>query len=145
MLGMQSCEMSFSSTLEGGGHVRTSIRSRKIKIVLAILSSVYRLRMPISTAHNMCEANKSTAQPKDDDLTEHYEFNWCLRSPLGGRLLRPSVSQYHHDVPRTRCEKQATGYPPSILALNILVFVSAWLPSSSPGHHPMGASSPSSL
>ena len=31
-----------------------------------------------------CEANYATAQPNDD---EHYEFNWCLRSPLGGRLL----------------------------------------------------------
>ena len=31
-----------------------------------------------------CEANYATAQPNDD---EHYEFNWCLRSPLGSRLL----------------------------------------------------------
>ena len=109
MLGMHSCEMSLSSTLEGGGHIRTSIRSRKIKIDFAILNSMYRLRMPISTAYSMCEANKSTAQPKDDDLTEHYEFNWCLRSPLGGRLLMQSVTQYHHDVLRTRCEGGPTG------------------------------------
>ena len=34
----------------------------------------------MSTAHHMREANKSTAQPKDDDLTEHYELNWCLRA-----------------------------------------------------------------
>ena len=109
MLGMHSCEMSLSSTLEGGGHIRTSIRSRKMKIDFAILNSMYRLRMPISTAYSMCEANKSTAQPKDDDLTEHYEFNWCLRSPLGGRLLMQSVTQYHHDVLRTRCEGGPTG------------------------------------
>ena len=38
-------------------------------------------------AHHMCEAKKYTKQLKDDDLTEHYEYNWCLRSPLGVRLL----------------------------------------------------------
>ena len=80
MLGVQRCEMAFSSTLEGGGHIGTSIRSRKTKIVFAILSRVCRLRLPMSTAHHMCEANKYTAQPKDDDWTEHYEFNWCLRA-----------------------------------------------------------------
>ena len=84
-----------------------------MKIEFVLLSGMCRLRLPRSTAHHMCEANKLTAQPKGDDLTEHYEFNWCLRSPLGGRLLRPSVNQYHHDVPGTRCEKQATGNPPS--------------------------------
>ena len=109
MLGMHSCEMSFSSTLEGAGHIRTSIRSRNMKIDFAILNSMYRLRMPISTAYSMCEANKSTAQPKDDDLTEHYEFNWCLRSPRGIRLLLQSFTQYDHDALRTRCEKQASG------------------------------------
>ena len=112
MLGMHSCEMSLSSTLEGGGHIRTSIRSRNMKIDFAILNSVYQLRMPISTAHNMCEANKYTAQLKDDDLTEHYEFNWCLRSPLGGRLLMQKVTRYRHDVLRTRCEEQASGNSP---------------------------------
>jgi hypothetical protein len=63
---------------------------------------MYRLRLPLSTAHHMREANKSTAQPKDDDLTDHYEFNWCLRSPLGGRLLMQSVTQYRHRMLRTR-------------------------------------------
>ena len=84
-----------------------------MKIDFAILNSMYRLRMPISTAYSMCEANKSTAQPKDDTLTEHYEFNWCLQSPLGGRLFMQSVSQDNHDVPRTRCEEQPTGNSPS--------------------------------
>ena len=60
----------------------------------------------------MCEANYATAQPKDDDLTEHYEFNWCLRSPLGRRLLMQRVTQYHNDVLRTRCEEQASGNSP---------------------------------
>ena len=71
-----------------------------------------RLRLPMSTAHHMCEGNQSTAQPKDDDLTEHFEFNWCLRSPLGGRLLMQRVTQYRHDVLRTRCEEQASGNSP---------------------------------
>ena len=83
-----------------------------MKVDFAILNSMYRLRMPISTAYSMCEANRSTAQPKDDDLTEHYEFNWCLRSPLGGRLLMQRVTQYRHDVLRTRCEEQASGNSP---------------------------------
>ena len=60
------------------------------------------------TAHNMCDANKYTTQPKDDILTEHYEFNWCLRSPLGGRLLMQSATQYHNDVLKTSCEEQAS-------------------------------------
>ena len=84
-----------------------------MKIEFALLGSMCRLRLPGSTAHHMCEANKSTAQPKGDDLTEHYEFNWCLRSPLGGRLFMQRVSQDNHDVPRTRCEEQATGSSPS--------------------------------
>ena len=83
-----------------------------MKIQFAILSRVCRLRLPMSTAHHMCEANKYAAQPKDDDLTEHYEFNWCLRSPLGGRLLMQRVTQYHHDVFKTRCEEQASGNSP---------------------------------
>ena len=83
-----------------------------MKIEFAILNSMYPLQLPMSTAHHMCEANQSTAQPKDDDLTEHFEFNWCLRSPLGGRLLMQSVTQYHHDVLRTRCDEQASGNSP---------------------------------
>ena len=59
------------------------------------------------TAHHMCEANKYTTQPKDDDLTEHYEFNWCLRSPLGVRLLMSRATQYHKDLLRTRWGEQA--------------------------------------
>ena len=66
----------------------------------------------MSTAHHMCETHYATAQPKDGDLTEHYEFNWCLRSPLGRRLLMHRVTQYHHDVLRTRCEEQASGNSP---------------------------------
>ena len=62
----------------------------------------------MSTAHHMCEANYATAQPKDDDLTEHYELNWCLRSPLGGLLLMQSGTQYHNDVFKTKCEEQAS-------------------------------------
>ena len=61
------------------------------------------------TAHHMCEANKYTTQPKDDDLTEHYEFNWCLRSPLGVRLLMSRATQYHKDLLRTRWGEQASG------------------------------------
>ena len=79
-----------------------------MKIDFAILNSMYRLRMPISTAYSMCEANKSTAQPKDDELTEYYEFNWCLRSPCGCRLLMQSGTQHHNDVLKTRCEEQAS-------------------------------------
>ena len=125
--------MSFSSTLEGGGHIRTSNRSRQLKLDFATLNSVYRLRMPISTAHNMCEANKSTAQPKDDDLTEHYEFNWCLRSPLGGRLLMESVTQYHHDMLRTRCDVKYTAYHrPNPFLLPRVLAVITQEPASSP-------------
>ena len=80
MLGVQSCEISFSSTLEGGGRIRTTSRSRKMKIEFAVVNSMYRLRLPMSTIHHICEFRYATAQSKDDDLTEHYEFNWCLRS-----------------------------------------------------------------
>ena len=59
-------------------------------------------------AHHMCEAKKYTKQLKDDDLTEHYELNWCLRSPLGGRLLMQSGTQYHNDVLKTSCEEPAS-------------------------------------
>ena len=95
-----------------GGHLRTSIRSKKRNIAVVLLISMSRLRLSRSTAHHMREADKSNAQPKDDNLTEHYEFNWCLRSPLGGRLLMQSVTQYHHDVPTTRREEHAPGNSP---------------------------------
>ena len=62
----------------------------------------------MSTAHHMCEANYATAQLKDDDLTEHHELNWCLRSPLGGRLLVQSGTQDHNDVLKTSCEEPAS-------------------------------------
>ena len=42
-------------------------------------------------------------------ISKHTKSEHRRRSPLGGRLLKPSVSQYHHEVPRTRCDKQATG------------------------------------
>ena len=83
-----------------------------MKIEFAILRNMYRLRLPMSTAHHMCEANNHTTQPKDDDLTEHYEFNWCLRSRRGVCLLMQSLTQYHHDVLRTRCEEQDSGNSP---------------------------------
>ena len=107
MLGVQSCEISFSSTLEGGGRIRTSSRSRKMKMEFAVLNIMYRLRLPMSTIHHICEFRYATAQSKDDDLTEHYEFKWCLRSPCGCRLLMQSGTQYHNDVLKTRCEEQA--------------------------------------
>ena len=53
----------------------------------------------------MCEANSATAQPKDDDLTEHYELNLCLRSLLGGHLLMHIDTQDKYDVLKTRCEE----------------------------------------
>ena len=46
----------------------------------------------------------ATAQTKEDHLSEHYEFNWCLRSPLGGRLLMHIGTQDNYDVLKTRCE-----------------------------------------
>ena len=107
-LGVQSCEISFSSTLEGGGRIRTTSRSRKMKIEFAVVNSMYRLRLPMSTIHHICEFGYATAQSKDDDLTEHYEFNWCLRSPCGCRLLMQRGTQYHNDVLKTRCEEQAS-------------------------------------
>ena len=98
MLGVRSCEMSFSSTLKGGVHIPTNSRSRKMRIEFANLNSMYRLRLPMCTARRMCGPNSANAQPKDDDLTEHYEFNWCLRSPLGGRLLMQSGTQHHNET-----------------------------------------------
>ena len=62
----------------------------------------------MSTTHLMCEAKYATAQSTDDYLTQHYEFNWCLRSPRGGRLLMQSGTQYHNDVLKTSCEEQAS-------------------------------------
>ena len=91
----------------------------------------------MSTANHMCEANKSTAQPKDDELTEYYEFNWCLRSPLGARLLMQSVTQYYHDVLRTRCEEQASGNSPLQFLPAAFGVCFGRLPSSGPGHHPV--------
>ena len=79
-----------------------------MEVEFTILNSMYRLRLQISTAHHMCEDNYATAQPKDGDLTEHYGFNWCLRSPLGGRLLMQSGTQYHDAVLKTRCEEHAS-------------------------------------
>ena len=108
MLGVQSCEMSFSSTLEGRGRIRTSSRSRKMKIEFAVVNSMYRLRLPLSTIHHICESRHATAQSKDNDLTEHYEFNWCLRSPRGSRFLMQSGTQYHNDVLKTRWEEHAS-------------------------------------
>ena len=81
-----------------------------MKIEFAILNSMYRLLLSMSTAPHMCEASYATAQPKDDDLTEHYEFNWCLRSPLGGRLLMHTGIQDHYDVLKTRCEERTGIY-----------------------------------
>ena len=62
----------------------------------------------MSTAHNMFEAFYASSPPKDDNLTDRYEFNWCLRSPLGGRLLMHRGSQYHSDALETRCEEHAS-------------------------------------
>ena len=108
MLGVQSCEISFSSTLEGCGRIRTSSRSRKMKIEFAVVNNMYRLRLPMSTIHNICESWCVTAHSKGNDLTEHYEFNWCLRSPRGSRFLMQSGTQYHNDVLKTRCEEHAS-------------------------------------
>ena len=96
----------------GGGYIRRNNRSRQRNIEFAILNSVYRLRLTMSTIHQMCEAKYATVQSTDDDSTQHYEFNWCLRSPLGGRLLMQRVTQYRHDVLRTRCYEQARGNSP---------------------------------
>ena len=106
-LGVQSCEISFSSTLEGGGRIRTTSRSRKMKIEFAVVNSMYHLRLPMSTIHNICESRCVTAHSKDNDLTEHYEFNWCLRSRRGCRFLMQSGTQYHNDVLKMRCEEHA--------------------------------------
>ena len=54
----------------------------------------------------MCDANCATAQPNDD---EHYEFNWCLRSPPGGRLLMEVGIQENYDALQTRREKEGVG------------------------------------
>ena len=102
MLGAQSSEMSSTSTLLGSGH----IRGRSIE--LAMLNNMYRLRLPMSTIHQTCEAKYAIAQSTDNDFTEHYEFNWCLRSLLGGRLLMQSGTQYHNGEVKTACEEQAS-------------------------------------
>ena len=77
---------------------------------------MYRLRLPMSTAHHMCEASYAIAQPKGDDLTEHYEFNWCLRSPLGGRLLMRSGTKDRNDLVKTKCKEKANCNCPLHLA-----------------------------
>ena len=108
MLGVQSCEVSFSSTLEGGGRMRTSSRSRKMKIEFAVVNSMTRLRLPMSTIHHTCESRYATAQSKDNDLTEHYEFNWCLRSRRGCRFLMQSGTQDHNNILKARCEEHVS-------------------------------------
>ena len=92
----------------GGGRMRTSSRSRKMKIEFAVVNGMTRLRLPMSTIHHTCESRYVTAQSKDNDLTEHYEFNWCLRSRRGCRFLMQSGTQYHNDVLKTRCEEHAS-------------------------------------
>ena len=42
-------------------------------------------------------------------ISKHIKNEHRRRSPLGGRLLMQSVTQYHHDVLRTRCDEQAKG------------------------------------
>ena len=46
-------------------------------------------------------------------ISKHIKSEHRRRSPLGGRLFMQRVSQDNHDVPRTRCEEQATGSSPS--------------------------------
>ena len=94
--------------------MRTSSRSRKMKIEFAVVNSMTRLRLPMSTIHHTCESRYATAQSKDNDLTEHYEFNWCLRSRRGCRFLMQSGTQYHDDVLKTRCEEHASCNSPCI-------------------------------
>ena len=103
MMGMQCCQMSSSSTLEGGGgHIRASCRSGKMKSW--IWDSEQNLSCPCANfcGPHTCEANYATAQATDD---EHYEFNWCLRSPLGGRLLMHIGIHENYDLLQTRGEE----------------------------------------
>ena len=74
-----------------------------MKIEFEILSNMYRPLLPLSASNHMCVASSVTVQPKDDDLAEHYEFNWCLRSPLGGRLLMRSGTKDRNDLVKTKC------------------------------------------
>ena len=97
-----------SSPHAKGGRIRTSSRSRKMKMEFAVVNNMSRLGLPMSTIHHICEFRYATAQSKDDDLTEHYEFKWCLRSPCWCRLLMQGGTQYHNDVLKTRCEEQAS-------------------------------------
>ena len=83
-----------SSTLEGAGIYEQESDQEKMKSEVAVPSHMYRHRMPMSTPNRRWEAKRSSPQPKDDDVTEHFEFNWCLRSPLGGGLLIQSVTQH---------------------------------------------------
>ena len=98
--------MSFLSTLEEAGTYEQSADQEQMKIEFEILNSMYRLLLPMSTAPHMREASCAAAKRKDGDLTEHSEFNWCLRSPLEGRLLMHTGTQDHYDVLETRCEER---------------------------------------
>ena len=105
MLGVQGSEMSCSSTLEGAGIYE---EAADLEDEVAVHNGMYRLRLPMSTIHHMCEAKHATAQSTDDDFMQRYEFTWCLRSPLEGRLLMQSGTKYHNDVLKTSCEEQAS-------------------------------------
>ena len=53
--------------------------------------------------------SKSMLQMMTALISKHIKSEHQRRSPLGGRLLMQSVTQYHHDVLRTRCEGGPTG------------------------------------
>ena len=67
----------------------------KSKIKVAVADSMHLRAVTIVTAHDLCGAKYTKIQPKDDDLTEHYEFNWCLRSRPGGCFSLRNGTTYH--------------------------------------------------
>ena len=62
-------------------------RSRKMKLDLAIHNEMSHLPLRMLRSHHMRKPIDVAAQCKHDKVSEHYEFNWCLRSPAGGRLV----------------------------------------------------------
>ena len=80
------------NNIGGGAPTCTNTRTRKMKFDFAIHDIMSRLLLLKCTAHHMRETIDATAQSKHDEMSEYYEFNWCLRSPAGGRLaMQPGI------------------------------------------------------